>query len=148
MIAARYVHTNIIARDWRKLARFYEDVFGCVLVPPERDLSGEWLERGSGVRGAHIRGVHLRLPGYGDSGPTIEIFSYDDVVAQGHPVANRAGYGHVAFLVDDVARAMAEVALHGGKPGEIVSHATPAGVLEFVYVRDPEDNLIELQRWS
>src|SRR5678815_5648625 len=29
----RYVHTNLIARDWRALARFYEDVFGCVPVP-------------------------------------------------------------------------------------------------------------------
>lgn len=144
MIAARYVHTNLIARDWKKVARFYEDVFGCVLVPPERDLSGEWLERGTGVTRAHIRGVHLRLPGHGDAGPTIEIFSYDDVVAQAGPVANRAGYGHIAFLVDDVAGAMAEVVAHGGKPGEIVSH----GPLQFVYVRDPEDNLIELQRWT
>jgi hypothetical protein len=58
MIAARYVHTNIIARDWRVLARFYEAVFGCVLVPPERDLSGDWLDRGTGIRGAHVRGVH------------------------------------------------------------------------------------------
>jgi len=148
MISARYVHTNIIARDWRKVARFYEDVFGCVLVPPERDLSGEWLDRGTGIANAHVRGVHLRLPGHGDSGPTIEIFSYDDVVAQSHPLANRTGYGHVAFLVDDVAAAMAEVVKHGGKSGEIVAHKTPAGSLEFVYVRDPEDNLIELQRWA
>jgi len=148
MIAARYVHTNIIARDWRVIARFYTDVFGCVLVPPERDLRGEWLDRGTGVRDAHIRGVHLRLPGHGDAGPTIEIFTYDDVVPQSHPVANRAGYGHVAFLVEDVAAAMREVVAHGGKPGEIVSHATAAGALEFVYVRDPEDNLIELQRWT
>ena len=148
MISARYVHTNVIAHDWRKLARFYEDVFGCVLVPPERDLSGEWLDRGTGVARAHVRGVHLRLPGHGDAGPTIEIFSYDDVVAQSPPIANRAGYGHLAFVVDDVERAMAEVVAHGGKPGEIVSHATPAGELQFVYVRDPEDNLIELQRWG
>ena len=148
MISARYVHTNVIARDWKRLARFYEDVFGCARVPPERDLSGDWLERGTGVAGAHIRGAHLRLPGHGDDGPTIEIFSYDDVAAQSRPVANRAGYGHIAFLVEDVARARAEVVAHGGEPGEIGSHATPAGALEFVYVRDPEGNLIELQRWA
>jgi len=143
----RYVHTNLIARDWEKLARFYEDVFGCVRVPPERDLRGEWLERGSGVRGAHIRGAHLRLPGHGGEGPTIEIFTYDEVVSQSHPVANRAGYGHIAFAVDDVARVMEQVTAHGGKSGAIVSEKTPAGFVEFVYVRDPEDNLIELQRW-
>ncbi len=148
MIRARYVHTNLIARDWQKLARFYEEVFGCVRLPPERDLSGAWLERGSGVPRAHIRGAHLRLPGHGDGGPTIEIFSYDEIVDQTPPVANRAGFGHVAFAVDDVARAMDEVVAHGGKPGTIVSERTPAGHIEFVYVRDPEDNLIELQRWG
>ncbi len=146
MVRARYVHTNLIAHDWKTLARFYEEVFGCVRVPPERDLRGEWLERGSGVHAAHIRGAHLRLPGH-TAGPTLEIFTYDEIVPQSDPVANRAGYGHVAFAVDDVARAMEEVVAHGGKPGVIVSERTPAGHVEFVYVRDPEGNLIELQRW-
>jgi predicted enzyme related to lactoylglutathione lyase len=37
---AQYKHTNIIAKDWERLAKFYEDAFGCVRVPPERHLSG------------------------------------------------------------------------------------------------------------
>jgi len=37
---APYKHTNIIAKDWERLAKFYEDAFGCVRVPPERHLSG------------------------------------------------------------------------------------------------------------
>ncbi len=51
-IQAKYVHTNLIARDWRALAQFYTQVFGCTPVPPERNLSGEVLERGTGVPGA------------------------------------------------------------------------------------------------
>jgi catechol-2,3-dioxygenase len=43
-IQARDVHTNLIARDWRSLARFYEDVFACVPVPPERDYAGDDLD--------------------------------------------------------------------------------------------------------
>jgi predicted enzyme related to lactoylglutathione lyase len=31
MSATRYVHTNLIAADWQRLARFYCDVFGCGL---------------------------------------------------------------------------------------------------------------------
>ena len=65
----RYIHTNIIARDWKKLAEFYKDVFDCVEVPPERDLSGQWLDLATGLRGARIKGVHLRLPGYGEMVP-------------------------------------------------------------------------------
>src|SRR5438034_11344312 len=44
-IKAKYVHTNLIARDWKKPVRFYGDVFGCDPTGPERDLSGEWLDR-------------------------------------------------------------------------------------------------------
>jgi predicted enzyme related to lactoylglutathione lyase len=29
---ARYAHTNLIARDWRKLAAFYIEHFGCSIV--------------------------------------------------------------------------------------------------------------------
>jgi hypothetical protein len=47
MIAgAKYGHTNLIAKDWRALARFYEEQFGCTPVPPERDFKGSDLERG------------------------------------------------------------------------------------------------------
>lgn len=146
---ARYAHTNVIARDWQALARFYEQVFGCVRVPPERDLAGAWLARGTGVADAHLVGVHLRLPGHGPDGPTLEIFSYASSVEQTDPVANRHGLAHLAFGVDDVAAAVAEVVAHGGFAGEVVSEHVPGvGRLEFAYVRDPERNLIELQRWS
>ena len=50
-INARYVHTNLIARDWRALARFYQEVLGCVPVPPERDLSGPDMDAGTGIPG-------------------------------------------------------------------------------------------------
>ena len=79
MIDARFGHVNVIARDWRALAAFYTDVFGCTFVPPERDISGPVLERGTGIAGAALRGAHLRLPGLGADGPTIEIYQYDTV---------------------------------------------------------------------
>jgi len=43
-IGAKYTHTNLIAEDWRTLANFYQHVFGCVPIPPERDFHGEKLE--------------------------------------------------------------------------------------------------------
>ena len=48
----RYIHTNLVARDWKKLAEFYKDVFDCVEVLPERGLSGQWLDHATGLRGA------------------------------------------------------------------------------------------------
>ena len=119
---ARYKHTNIIARDWKRLAKFYEQVFGCVRLPPERHLAGIWLEKGTGVKGAKFSGVHLRLPGCGDDGPTLEIFQYSENEPKLQPAANREGYAHIAFQVDDVEQAMTEVLRNGGiKVGAIAS---------------------------
>lgn len=147
---ARYTHTNLVTRDWKRLATFYQHAFGCIPVPPERDLSGEWLSRATGVREAALRGVHLRLPGYGGGGPTLEIFQYSEVLENAIPAANRKGYGHVAFAVDDVAEAADTVVRNGGSlVGELVTrNVLGAGVLIFTYAADPEGNIIELQQWS
>ena len=121
-IVAKYVHTNLIAEDWRSLARFYQEVFRCVPVPPERDFQGEKLEAGTGIPGARLRGGHLQLPGYGDNGPTLEIFNYNYLESRGKRAVNRPGFGHIAFAVDDVAAAQeAVIRTGGGKVGEIVT---------------------------
>jgi predicted enzyme related to lactoylglutathione lyase len=149
-INARYVHTNLIARDWRALARFYQKVLGCVPVPPERDLAGPDLETGTGIPGAHLRGLHLRLPGCGDQGPTLEIFSYNLLADRPPTAVNRPGFGHIAFSVNEVASAREAVLAAGGKPvGQVVT-LTVSGVrrVNWCYVTDPEGNVIELQSWS
>ena len=147
---ARYVHTNLIAQDWHLLADFYQRVFGCVPVPPERNFKGEKLEAGTGIRGAHLQGVHLRLPGYGDTGPTLEIFNYNLLKDRPQTAVNRPGYGHIAFQVNDVAAARTEVLANGGQSvGEIVTLQLGAGAkVTWCYVTDPEGNVIELQSWT
>lgn len=149
-LSARYAHTNLVARDWRRLARFYQDVFGCIPVPPERDFQGPQIEALTDVPGAHVRGAHLRLPGYGDAGPTLEIFEYSPAQENTAAVVNRHGFGHIAFAVDDVAAAYETVAQAGGRPvGEIVTLGITGGAQVTVcYMTDPEGNVIELQSWS
>jgi catechol 2,3-dioxygenase-like lactoylglutathione lyase family enzyme len=152
-LGARYGHTNVIARDWRRLASFYVTAFGCLPVPPERDYSGELAERGTGVPGAAFQGVHLRLPGHGPDGPTLEIYSYDtNIDPAAAPTANRVGWGHIAFMVDDVASARTAVLSAGGQPlpgAEVVTTRTADGRrVTWCYLADPEGNLIELQSWS
>jgi predicted enzyme related to lactoylglutathione lyase len=147
---ARYKHTNIVAADWRRLAGFYQGVFACELVPPERDLQGTWLEKGTGVPGAHIIGAHLLLPGPGKEGPTLEIYQYSQNEPKSPASANREGIMHLAFEVDDVEQALAEVLRHGGtRVGDIAcAEVKGVGLLTFVYCADPEGNLIELQAWK
>jgi len=61
-------------------------------------------------------------------------------------VANRLGFGHIAFQVDDVAAARAAVVAGGGSMvGTIETVAIEgAGSITWTYVRDPEGNIIEL----
>jgi len=146
---AQYVHTNLIARDWRKLADFYQSVLGCVLVPPERHFSGPEIQAGTGVRGSSVDGVHLRLPGNGETGPTLEIFNYSRLADGPPPAVNRPGFGHIAFAVDSVSEARAEVLATGGTAvGDIITLTTAVGRrVTWCYVTDPEGNVIELQSW-
>src|SRR5215212_23869 len=119
---ARFGHVNVTSPDWRALADFYTGVFGCELVPPERDYQGADLEAATNVRAAHLTGAHLRLPGHSDTGPTIEIYQYDDVEPVRAPRVDRAGWGHIAFQVPDVAGALEAVVDAGGRPfGEVVT---------------------------
>ena len=149
-MATRYAHTNLIARDWKRLSAFYQAVFECVPVPPERNLSGEWLDRATRLSGAHIFGVHLRLPGRGDDGPTLEILQYNRERRRSRRSINQPGLAHLAFSVDDVESTLDKIKSCGGSNlGKIVSHAIEgAGNITFVYASDPEGNFLELQRWE
>jgi len=146
--AIRFAHTNLVARDWRTLGGFYERALGCTRLLPERDLAGDWVERGTGVVGARVTGAHYRLPGSGDTGPTLEIFQYHPSIDAPPAPANRIGFGHLAFAVPDVAMARAAVLAAGGSAvGSIETPAIEgAGRITWCYVRDPEGNIIELQR--
>jgi catechol 2,3-dioxygenase-like lactoylglutathione lyase family enzyme len=146
----RFGHVNLIGRDWRRLAAFYTEVFGCRLVPPERDIRGAALDAATGLHDAHLTGAHLRLPGHGEDGPTLEIYAYDALEPELDARANRPGWGHVAFAVPDVGAALAVVVAAGcGRLGEIVTTATSDGrQVTWCYATDPEGNIVELQAWS
>ncbi len=146
----KFVHTNLIARDWRSLAQFYIDVFMCKPTYPERDLSGGWIEKITEINDVRVRGMHLSLPGY-ENGPTLEVFEYSpENLRSNEPNISMQGFGHIAFLVEDVEEVLKRMIEHGGKPfGEIVKKEYPElGLLTVIYARDPEGNFIELQNWK
>lgn len=146
----KYMHTNIVARDWKRIADFYIAVFGCTIKPPERNYSGYWLDQATGLTGAALKGVHLLLPGHGESGPTLEIFSYEEMVEKPSVLANHTGLTHIAFEVEDVDEVFELAKKHGGSGlGEVTEKEIEGvGVLKLIYFRDPEDNIIEILSWT
>ena len=147
---ARFGHVNLTSRDWRRLADFYTEVFGCTFVPPERDIKGPVLDSATGLTDAHLTGAHLRLPGHDDTGPTLEIFSYDALTEAAPTRVDRPGIGHLAFAVADVTAAIpAVLAAGGGRVGEVVTTTTADGRhVTWCYMTDPDGNILELQAWS
>jgi|SRR6516165_1804534 catechol 2,3-dioxygenase-like lactoylglutathione lyase family enzyme len=139
-----YSHTNIVARDPDRLARFYTEVFDCPRVA-ERRWDGDWLGRGMGRPGTTLEVIHVQLPGAG--GATIEIFRMPDLRPGERATPDRPGLMHLAFFVDDIRHTLENLVSAGGESlGEIASVQIPDGDrVEFVYARDPEGNIVELQ---
>lgn len=146
----KFVHTNIITDNWKVLADFYIKVFDCKPLYPERDLSGNWLDKATSIPNAHFTGIHLALPGYEENLPTLEIFQYDKNENNLTALPNRKGFGHIAFKVDNIQEILDRLLFHGGSQvGEIVeTEIKNAGRITFVYARDVDGNIIELQNWK
>jgi predicted enzyme related to lactoylglutathione lyase len=146
----RFAHTNIAARDWKLLVDFYTRVFECTVKLPERDLAGDWLDNATGLTRAKLKGVHLLLPGHGDNPPTLEIFTYEEMQDNNPIMANHVGFTHIAFEVEDVDKIYRLAMENGGQAlGNITERVIDGvGVLKFVYMRDPEGNIIEIQSWT
>ena len=145
----KYVHSNIVSKDWQTLVAFYIQVFECKMILPKRTLSGDWLSKGTAVPNASIKGAHLRLPGYDKNGPTLEILEYTNIEVSPESLANQTGLGHLAFEVDDIQKVVTKALKFGAKRYGQISQKNIAGLgqLTFVYLKDPEGNIVALQNW-
>jgi len=146
----KFSHVNLVSRDWRKLAEFYIKVFDCRPKPPERNLSGAWLDKLTDLQDAHIQGIHLLLPGGDSAGPTLEIFQYDHNKTNTQKNINVEGFGHIAFAVENVEEKLQLLLQHGGSTvGKLIdTEIEGAGRISLVYAKDPEGNIIEIQKWE
>jgi catechol 2,3-dioxygenase-like lactoylglutathione lyase family enzyme len=141
----RFDRAKFIARDVEALAGFYEEALDCETVVPTRDITDGVVARAVGVPGADLKLTVLRLPGRGEHGPVLEIYS----VSGGEPVPDWhyvPGQGQLAFEVEDLESSIRRVIAAGGSSlGEVVRWQAPSGAeARFVYLRDPEDNIIDL----
>ena len=142
----RFDQTKFLSRDPDSLADFYEAALGCVTVVPLQEISDAAVPRAIGVPEGRVSLTVLRLPGRGDHGPSLELYSVSGPrPADWH---YQPGQGQIAFEVDDLETSIgAVVAAGGSKLGEVVEWEAPSGSrAEFVYLCDPEGNIIDL--WS
>ena len=146
----KFSHVNIISKNWKALADFYINVFDCKPKPPERDLSGDWLDKLTDLQESKIKGIHLILPGYDSYGPTLEIFEYNQNVKNDDKLINMEGFGHIAFAVENVKEKLNLLLNNGGSTvGSLIdTKIEGVGKISLVYAKDPEGNIIEIQKWE
>ena len=141
----RLLHVNINAKDWKKVAAFYETVFGCVQVPPEKEITGEFAARLTGMEGTQIRRIALAFPDDPD-GAQLEIFQYNMQDDSAPGTINMTGLGHIAIQIDDIDETTKKLVEAGGTyVGKRVSRTyVDKPDLYIHYVKDCEGNIIEL----
>jgi catechol 2,3-dioxygenase-like lactoylglutathione lyase family enzyme len=137
-------HVGITVKDLDASIRFYHDVLGLQFAnEPSPWFEGEELGRGVGVPGAALRQVSLLV---GDT--TLELLEYSAPPSETRaPLAsNNLGASHVAFLVDDIDEAKAELEARGisfFSDVNVVDEGVLAG-WRWVYFQDPDGYPLEL----
>ena len=118
------------------LCEFYQQVFDCEPVSPERDHHGEQIDLLTGMSKIRVRGQHLRVPGYGENGK--------DYLK----LLNRPGFSHLVFEVDDLDQRRQKIKQLGGCDygDKVTINIAGAGKLTLIYMTDPEGNIVELQK--
>ncbi len=142
----KFTHVCIVARDTNKLADFYKNVFGCDDTEPRIELSGDALSRGNGIPNAKIFAAWLSLPGA--EGPYLEIFEYRDSEECPHPAVNRPGFNHISFDVENLQAVCEAVIAAGGSAQGKITAFEGENPFSYIYMRDPEGNLLDLKQRS
>jgi catechol 2,3-dioxygenase-like lactoylglutathione lyase family enzyme len=137
-------HVGITVKDLDASISFYHDVLGLAFVnEPSPWFDAPELGPAVGVPGAALRQVSLRL---GDT--TLELLEYSSPPsATERPLtSNSLGASHVAFLVDDIHAAKAELEAKGiafYSDVNVVDEGVLAG-WRWVYFEDPDGYPLEL----
>jgi catechol 2,3-dioxygenase-like lactoylglutathione lyase family enzyme len=137
-------HVGITVKDLDASIRFYHDVLGLAFSnEPSPWFRGEDLERGVGVPGAALRQVSL-LAGT----TTVELLEYETPPSDtAEPLrSNNLGASHIAFLVENIDAAKADLEAEGVSffsDVNIVDDGVLAG-WRWVYFEDPDGYPLEL----
>lgn len=136
-------HFSIACSDADRSAAFYRDVFGMEPISDRDVPSGGFVERVTGVPGAHVRIVHLRGHGF-----NFELLEYRE--PRGDERArepNHAGSAHLCFTTEDLDaeyQRLAGLGLRFRSPGPVTVVGGPNDGGKALYLEDPDGNPVEV----
>ena len=134
-------HVNVVVSDTERAKAFYTEVLG-LTVAEEVEAAEDELSRGLGVPDAKLRATFLNLPNSTTQIEMIEYLAPDAAPLTPGLSANRVGYGHVAFQVDDIDAEYERISAHGVT--WVSTPVTLEGGLRFCWFNDPDGNTVEI----
>jgi len=146
-------HVNIVVRDLERMISFYSDVLE-MKVSKRVTISGDWVEQVVGLQGVEADVAYLELP----DGPRVELIFYRQPASPPSvevSQANIQGLRHLAFRVTDIDTVVDRLRGAGTRFfSDVITVPTvqvkyDGGARKrLVYLRDPEDNLLELCEYA
>ncbi len=129
-------HIGITVCDLERAVEFYTDVFGLEVLA-EFSVSGEAFETGVGLEAASARFVHLKA-----SSIRLELVEYEPTGDQCEPPQlNDQGATHMGLEVADLD------SFYESLRSDVETLSPPQTTetgTKILFVRDPEDNLLEV----
>lgn len=145
MATSKFLHVGLTVTDIDRTIAFYEKHFGFKttlrgVFPPEFIGSVPQLYRQK--EGVYSDFAFIESP----DGIVIELFQFSDLLPAELPVWNRPGYHHICLQVENVPKKYEEMKADGVEfyfePG---FRGDPANEEYWVFFKDPDGNMIELQ---
>ncbi len=143
----KFRHIAIIVRDLQKMIEFYTHTLG-FNIKRTFEIESDDFGKGVNIPDAKAKGTHLIHP---NSNIEIELFEFiNNSTPNNTPsIANAPGYRHIAFIVDDLEQSYKILEEKGmeffSEPITVKEPKEVAG-FKFVYFKDPEGNIIELNK--
>jgi glyoxylase I family protein len=143
----KFRHVAIIVKDLDKMVDFYTKVMG-FNVKRMIEIESEDFRKGISIPNAKAKVAHLTHP---DLAMELELFEfYNNQNDNPNPdISNMPGYRHIAFIVEDLEQCYKTLKDNNieffSEPITVKEPASVAG-FKFVYFKDPEGNIIELNQ--
>ena len=140
-----FLHVGLTVSDFDRSVAFYEKYFGFELefkrtFSPEFIAAKKSLYRLEPGNFAHFGFLHS------PDGVVIELFEFDSQAEPEAAVWNRPGFHHICLKVDDVIAKCEELKADGYELFfEPDFRGDPANNQYWVFLKDPDGNMIELQ---
>jgi catechol 2,3-dioxygenase-like lactoylglutathione lyase family enzyme len=136
----RFDHVGVVVDDLELMTAFFVDL-GFERSEPMR-LEGEWIDRVVGLDGVQLEMVSVNAP---DGSGRLELTKFQrptDAAAVQNPLANRRGFRHIAYAVDDLDSVVERLRGKGLTTiGDIVNYED---IFLLCYIGGPEGLIVEL----